>query len=83
MERTPTQRAFASYVQAYTTGADANPARFLRRVSPHERAQLAELIDAFLIDAPRRDENPSPADLARIEQIVSGVLARIDRRHQQ
>jgi hypothetical protein len=52
---TGVERLFAEYKAAHLRGEEADPRRFLGRVSGAEREQLAALIDAYLERAPRRD----------------------------
>jgi hypothetical protein len=52
---TDVERLFAEYKELHASGGEADPQRFLARVSGLEREQLAALIDAYLERAPRRE----------------------------
>ena len=49
------ERLLAEYKEAHRSGGEADPERFLSRLSGVEREQLAGLIDAYLERAPRRE----------------------------
>jgi hypothetical protein len=48
------ERLLAEYKEAHRSGGEADPERFVSRLSGVEREQLAALIDAYLERAPRR-----------------------------
>lgn len=47
-------RLLAEYIEEHRSGGDADPRAYLARASPQTRSELAALIDAFLVRAPRR-----------------------------
>jgi len=47
-------RLLAAYIAEHRAGGEADPREFLSRVSPPERPELAALIDAYLVRAPRQ-----------------------------
>jgi hypothetical protein len=49
------ERLLAEYKEAHRSGGEADPERFLSRLSGVEREQLSGLIDAYLERAPRRE----------------------------
>jgi hypothetical protein len=52
------ERLLAEYVAERGAGGEADPRAYLTRVPPEQRAELAALIDAYLVRAPRAPFNP-------------------------
>jgi hypothetical protein len=48
------ERLFVAYVAEHRGGGQADPRDYLARASPSERTELAALIDAYLVRAPRQ-----------------------------
>jgi hypothetical protein len=51
---TDVARLMAEYVAEHRAGGDADPRDYLSRASPAQRTELAALIDAYLVRAPRQ-----------------------------
>jgi hypothetical protein len=51
---TDVARLLTAYIAEHQAGGEADPHEYLTRASPSERAELAALIDAYLVRAPRR-----------------------------
>ena len=74
------ERLIDEFVADYEAGRDADPAKFLDRVEPGRRQELAERLDKYLMTAPTRRWDPkafegSLAQRAsdRVYQSVEGV----------
>jgi len=72
-------RLFREYVAEHQAGGDADPSSFLLRASRDDRAELAALIDSYLIRAPRQQVDPdsfrgSPAErtVDELERVLGG-----------
>src|SRR5438270_11237759 len=72
-------RLFSEYVTDHQAGGDADPRAFLARASPDDRAELAALIDGYLMRAPRHEVDPetfrgSSAErtVDELERIIGG-----------
>ena len=80
---TDVDRLFAEFTAARTAGEDASPREYLGRLSGADRAELGELIEAYLERAPRRPFDPasyrgSHAEAA-VETLVGGWPAVLPR----
>jgi hypothetical protein len=51
---TDVDRLLADYISEHQMGGDADPREYLSRARPTERTELAVLIDAYLVRAPRQ-----------------------------
>jgi hypothetical protein len=76
---TEVERLFAEYKEVHRSGGEADPQRFLARVSGLEREQLAALIDAYLERTPRREfdaaafrDSPAAAVADSVTRTVAG-----------
>ncbi len=61
------ERLLSEYIQEHRAGGPADPVEYLERVEGADRAELAALIDAYLMRAPGREWDPeafagSPAE---------------------
>jgi hypothetical protein len=72
-------RLFTEYVSEHQAGGEADPRSFLARASPDDRAELAALIDGYLIRAPRQEVDPEtfrglPAErtVDELERVIGG-----------
>jgi hypothetical protein len=63
-------RLFTEYVSEHQAGGEADPRSFLARASPDDRAELAALIDGYLIQAPRRAIDPETIRGSAVERTV-------------
>src|SRR5918995_562483 len=73
------ERLLAEYKEAHRSGGEADPERFLSRLSGVEREQLAGLIDAYLERAPRREldaaalrDSPAAAVADSVQRTLAG-----------
>ncbi len=76
---TDVDRLFTEYVDEHKTGGEADPRSFLARASPDDRAELAGLIDGYLMRAPRREVDPeafrgTPAErtVDELDRVIGG-----------
>jgi hypothetical protein len=76
-------RLLAQYVAEHRSGGDADPNAYLDRALPHQRGELAALIDAYLARAPRRafDEaafrsSSAQATVDALERAIAGASGR-------
>jgi hypothetical protein len=76
---TTVPRLFAEYIEEHRRIGDADPLPYLDRVAPAEREELAALIDAYLVRAPRRefDEasyrgSPSEEAVDELQRAIAG-----------
>jgi hypothetical protein len=69
------ERLFEEYKAAHAAGGEPDPHGFLARVSGVDRAQLAALIDAYLMRAPRRSIEPDQS-LDAAPRAVAEALER-------
>jgi len=51
---TGVEQLLAEYIEEHRAGGEADPLKYLSRVSPVQRTELAALIDAYLARAPRQ-----------------------------
>lgn len=78
MRKSVAQQLFAAYVRAFESGRHADPAHYVRRAPSQERAQLAEMIDAYLAVAPRREVAATELERLAGSSLVDAILAALE-----
>src|SRR3954447_20094976 len=73
----PVEQLLREYIAEHKAGGEADPRAYLGRTeSPEERAELAALIDGYLVRAPRRAWDP---DAFAASQRAVGLADALDR----
>jgi hypothetical protein len=67
----------AEYVAEFHSGGVADPAAYLERLNGADRAELAALIDGFLLRQPRRAFDPAAFNDSPAETIVGAIDASL------
>ena len=64
------ERLLADYIAEHRAGGEADPREYLSRASPARRTELAALIDAYLVRAPRQHFQEADFRGSRAERTV-------------
>jgi len=67
------ERLLHEYIAEHRAGGEADPLAYLERVEGTDRAELAELLDAYLERAPGRDWDPVAYRGSAAERLVEGL----------
>jgi hypothetical protein len=69
-------RLHTQYIERYLMGGDTDPSDLLAELEGEQREELAELIDAFLVDAPARPWNETGFEGSGAEKAVDVLVAQ-------
>jgi hypothetical protein len=67
------ERLLHDYIAEHRAGGEADPLAYLERVDGADRAELAELLDAYLERAPGRDWDPAAYRGSAAERLVESL----------
>ena len=70
---TDVQRLLAEYIAEHRAGGGADPIEYLDRAKGTDRAELAELIDAYLVRSSGRDWDPDAFAGSPAQQVADGI----------
>jgi hypothetical protein len=67
------EQLLSEYIAEHRAGGEADPLAYLDRVEGADRAELTELIDAYLVRAPGREWDPEAYRGSPAEKVAEGV----------
>ncbi|MQA75980.1 MAG: hypothetical protein GEU88_16880 [Solirubrobacterales bacterium] len=67
------ERLLSEYIAEHRAGGRADPLEYLERVEGTDRAELAELIDAYLRRSPGREWDPEAFEGSAAERLADGI----------
>ena len=67
------EKLLSEYIAEHRAGGEADPLEYLDRVEGADRAELTELIDAYLVRSPGRDWDPEAFKGSAAEQVADGI----------
>ncbi|MGH2987880.1 MAG: hypothetical protein ACRDLO_14490 [Solirubrobacterales bacterium] len=70
---TDVEKLLSGYIAEHRAGGEADPLTYLDRVEGADRAELTELIDAYLVRSPGREWDPAAYKGSAAEKVADGV----------
>ena len=67
------EKLLSEYIAEHRAGGEADPLTYLDRVEGTDRAELTELIDAYLVRSPGREWDPEAYRGSAAEKVADGI----------
>ena len=72
------EKLLSEYIAEHRAGGEADPLAYLDRVEGTDRAELTELIDAYLVRSPGREWDPKAFKGSAAERVADGVARSLE-----
>lgn len=72
------EKLLSEYIAEHRAGGEADPLAYLDRVEGTDRAELTELIDAYLVRSPGREWDPQAFKGSAAEKVADGIARSLE-----
>jgi hypothetical protein len=72
------EKLLSEYIAEHRAGGEADPLAYLARVEGTDRAELTELIDAYLVRSPGREWDPAAFKGSAAEKVADGITRSLE-----